>query len=120
VLLVDDDAAVRRALAAMLQRNGIHVREAESAAEVIELDQKGELACDVLLSDVRMPGMDGVELALVMRSCQPQLPILLMSGFVEDAQQLARLEDTDIPLLAKPIKADVLLSTIKGLIQRPA
>jgi len=120
VLLVDDDAAVRRALAAMLQRNGIQVREAESAAEVIELDQKGELACDVLLSDVRMPGMDGVELALVMRSCQPQLPILLMSGFVEDAQQLARLEDTDIPLLAKPIKADVLLSTIKGLIQRPA
>jgi len=120
VLLVDDDTAVRRALAAMLKRNGIQVREATSAAEVIELDQNGALACDVLLSDVRMPGMDGVELALVMRSRQPQLPILLMSGFVEDAQQLARLEDTDIPLLAKPIRADALLSTINGLLQRPA
>ena len=120
VLLVDDDTAVRRALAAMLKRNGIQVREAASAAEVIELDQNGALACDVLLSDVRMPGMDGVELALVMRSRQPQLPILLMSGFVEDAQQLARLEDTDIPLLAKPIRADALLSTINGLLQRPA
>lgn len=119
VLLVDDDTAVRRALAAMLKRNGIQVREAASAAEVIELDQNGALACDVLLSDVRMPGMDGVELALVMRSRQPQLPILLMSGFVEDAQQLARLDDTDIPLLAKPIRADALLSTINGLLQRP-
>jgi len=119
VLLVDDDTAVRRALAAMLKRNGIQVREAASAAEVIELDQNGALACDVLLSDVRMPGMDGVELALVMRSRQPQLPILLMSGFVEDAQQLARLDDTDIPLLPKPIRADVLLSTINGLLQRP-
>jgi DNA-binding NtrC family response regulator len=120
VLLVDDDTAVRRALAAMLKRNGIQVREATSAAEVIEFDQNGELACDILLSDVRMPGMDGVELALVMRSRQPQLPILLMSGFVEDAQQLARLEDTDIPLLAKPIRADALLSTINALIRRPA
>jgi two-component system cell cycle sensor histidine kinase/response regulator CckA len=120
VLLVDDDTAVRRALAAMLKRNGIQVREATSAAEVIEFDQNGELACDILLSDVRMPGMDGVELALVMRSRQPQLPILLMSGFVEDAQQLARLEDTDIPLLAKPIRADALLSTINDLIRRPA
>jgi signal transduction histidine kinase/CheY-like chemotaxis protein len=119
VLLVDDDTAVRRALAAMLKRNGIQVREAASAAEVIELDQNGALACDVLLSDVRMPGMDGVELALVMRSRQPQLPILLMSGFVEDAQQLARLDDTDIPLLPKPIRADVLLSSINGLLQRP-
>lgn len=119
VLLVDDDTAVRRALAAMLTRNGIQVREAASAAEVIELDQDGALACDVLLSDVRMPGMDGVELALVMRSRQPQLPILLMSGFVEDAQQLARLEGTDVTLLAKPIRADVLLSTINGLLQRP-
>jgi signal transduction histidine kinase/CheY-like chemotaxis protein len=119
VLLVDDDTAVRRALAAMLKRNGVQVREAASAAEVIELDQSGALACDVLLSDVRMPGMDGVELALVMRSRQPQLPILLMSGFVEDAQQLARLDDTDIPLLAKPIRADALLSAINGLLQRP-
>ena len=118
ILLVDDDAAVRRALAAMLKRNGMQVREASSAAEVIELEHHGELACDVLLSDVRMPGMDGVELALVIRSRQPQLPILLMSGFVEDVQQLARLEDTDITLLAKPIRADVLLSTINGLLQR--
>lgn len=120
VLLVDDDAAVRRALAAMLQRNGIRVREVASAAEVIELDQNGELACDVLLSDVRMPGMDGVELALVMRGRQPKLPILLISGFVEDAQQLARLDHADIPLLAKPVKADTLLSTINGLLQRTA
>jgi len=120
VLLVDDDAAVRRALAAMLQRKGMQVREAASAAEVIELDQNDELACDVLLSDVRMPGMDGVELALVMRSRQPKLPILLISGFVEDAQQLARLDQTDIPLLAKPVRADALLSTINGLLQRTA
>ena len=98
LLLVDDDDAVRRVVARALRRGGWDVVEASSGAEALE-DKSGPLA--LLVSDVMMPGMDGVTLVHAIRERQPGLPAILMSGYADAAQREALTRD-DISFLAKP------------------
>ena len=82
MLLVDDDAAVRGVTAAQLSDLGYRVLEAGDAAEALQrLTDLDDL--DVVLSDVVMPGTDGVALAAELRRRRPGLPILLMTGHAD-------------------------------------
>src|SRR5689334_8165140 len=78
VLLVDDDAAVRTVLSALLRQAGIETAEAAGAAEALGLLQAG--AIDVMVTDVRMPGMDGI--ALLERSLKtwPDVPVIVLTA----------------------------------------
>lgn len=114
ILVVDDDPRVRTFVAVVLQRTGYSVVQAESGEEGLEKSELiGEQLC-LLLSDVTMPGMSGVELAMQIQQTS-RVPIILMSG-MNAPDQIA---GTRIRFLAKPFKAEQLLSEVSIALSEP-
>jgi DNA-binding NtrC family response regulator len=101
VLVVEDDADIRKILELFLSEKGFHVKAAESGARA--LDMLGEEPVELILSDVRMPGMTGLELLRVVRERDPEIQLVLMSAYscVKDAVQAIQLGAADY--VEKPI-----------------
>ena len=110
ILLVDDDAEVRAVALAQLERGGYTVLTACSGQEALDLLAKNQTQVHMLVSDVSMPGMSGVELARAVRTMSPDLPILLISGYSEElhdgTQRIGR-------FLAKPFSGQRLLTEVR-------
>jgi signal transduction histidine kinase/ActR/RegA family two-component response regulator len=104
VLLVDDDADVRTATAALLRDLGCEVAEADGGAALLE-SPASLREVDVALLDYAMPGMTGIELARHLAQARPELPIVLMSGYMW-AAELGRAWPA--PVLQKPFSKEVL------------
>lgn len=116
LLLVEDDPRVRRTTALMLKRHGYEVVEAVDADEALSrFDEHGE-AIALVLSDIRLPGMDGVELATALRGRRAGLPVLLMSGYVPEQTHEAPLRDGTYAFLAKPFSVDAMTRQLRRLL----
>ncbi len=118
VLLVDDNAAILRALEYGLRRFGFQVLTAGSGAQSMEilLGPQGS-AIDAILSDVMMPGgMNGIELARAVRQVRPDLPILLTSGYATGVFESLGADPAEFPLLPKPCSVSDLVSTLRLMI----
>jgi two-component system cell cycle sensor histidine kinase/response regulator CckA len=117
VLLVEDNAAVRRLIGAELATQGLVVHEAASKAEALRavgaLAQGGR-TFDAVVSDVAMPGGSGVELAWALRSAQESLPIVLISGDLRDRAGAGL--PPGVALLQKPFGVEELVSSLAGLL----
>ncbi len=101
LLLVEDDELVRRFAATRLQALGYRVSEAEDAMQALEL-LRGDGRIDLMLTDVMMPGLNGAELAEAAGRLCPDMPVLFISGYSEDAlTSEGRLPD-GVLLLTKP------------------
>ncbi len=81
VLIVDDDAPVARALSRLLKRSGFEVAQAGSGAEALTLLET--FAADIVLSDYRMPAMNGAELLEIVRERYPAALRIIISGYAE-------------------------------------
>ncbi len=101
--LVDDDEFVRFPLVAMLEDSGIQVCECAGGAEAL-VALSDPYTVDVVLTDVNMPGMDGVRLAEILWARRPELPVIFMSGQVRP--DCARL------FLPKPFSLKNLLGSL--------
>jgi two-component system cell cycle sensor histidine kinase/response regulator CckA len=113
-LVVDDEPLVRRMVALVLEQDGISVLTAGSGADAIELSRSHHGEIDLLVSDVRMPQMDGCTLANQLQAENPDLPVLLISGYCEnDAAERSR-----FPLLPKPFSVTSLLQIVHGLLSQ--
>jgi len=111
VLLVEDNEPARRFMRRILGRAGYSVTEAGSAEEALTLCHDGARP-DILVSDVIMPGLTGVDLATRLHKKWPRLPVLFVSGYVDDV--LADWPyDTTRDLLLKPFAANALLERIE-------
>ena len=99
VLLVDDHRSVRAAVKAVLERAGHDVLVAPSGERAVELAKGRPGPIDVLLADVVMPGMDGVEVARSVRALRPGAQVLFMSGHLGStfAEDVARSEGLSCP-----------------------
>ena len=109
VLLVDDDPLVRQVAERALHRAGWTVRCANSGEAALEILRQS--ACDLMISDIAMPGMDGVMLARLALALQPGLPIILTSGYERTAEHDGG-EITSVAFLAKPYGQAELLATV--------
>jgi signal transduction histidine kinase/CheY-like chemotaxis protein len=109
ILLVDDDNAVRTVLESVLKRKGYNVRASADATEALEWLRTGFVP-DLVISDVRMPGMNGATFAREIRAGSIVPPIIFMSG---DAAQLLTDEDAEGRFLQKPISSVTLLRTVR-------
>jgi DNA-binding response OmpR family regulator len=106
VLVVDDETAIRGMVKSALERAGLRVLEAQDGIEALQvLDTQKP---DLLLSDIVMPRMDGVRLAIEVAQRAPDVPILLMSGFTSEPGPAAHAKD----FLRKPFAAGALVATV--------
>jgi DNA-binding response OmpR family regulator len=110
VLVVDDEPMVLRMVATMLEHAGCTVRAIDRPIDALAAIREHPELIDLVLTDVVMPGMSGVELAARAREISPRLPLLFMSGFTGVATP-------DGPLVAKPFKSADLLATIESVIR---
>ena len=116
LLLVDDDRAFRRSTGALLEQDGHDVAEASNASEAVEALKARTF--DLILLDLRMPGLDGIRLVEVLREWGEDVPILMISGFgsVEAAVQAIHTGADDF--LTKPVEPAVLSARVSELLER--
>jgi CheY-like chemotaxis protein len=107
VLLVEDQEPVRHAIAGALRRFGCAVTEARSGADALAHLETGE-PCALVVTDVIMPGMTGVDLAEQVRARYPRIRLLMMTGHVPDGTLARRLEELRLPVLRKPFSPEEL------------
>lgn len=100
ILVVDDEAPVRRAVARLVTGAGFHAIAAADGAEALAILEKEPI--DLLLTDVVMPGMSGVALAALVAERFPRTAIVFMSGYAHDAITEHGLDSTKVPYLQKP------------------
>jgi signal transduction histidine kinase/ActR/RegA family two-component response regulator len=112
VLVVDDDPAVRRTVSSLLRRQQFETDEANSAEEALARLTESPTRFDLVVSDVRMPGMNGCDLALALRAMHPTLPVLLVSGFVDDLSVQERIRTAGFMLMGKPFDVPSFLSVV--------
>ena len=116
ILIAEDDEPVRGFVKRALEMDGHHVvAEADGAAALDRLvDEKGEF--DMILSDIRMPLMDGIALALAAGRDFPNLPILLMTGFADQRERAHDLEAIIEDVITKPFSlAEIRAAVAKVL-----
>ena len=116
LLLVDDDRTFRLSTAALLRQDGHEVSEAadgQRAVELLEVD-----TFDLILLDLKMPGLDGVSVVEVLRKWGHDTPILMISGFGTVDTAVDALHTGADDFLTKPIEPDVLSARVDALLSR--
>jgi DNA-binding response OmpR family regulator len=115
IFVVDDEYVIAATLATILQMNGFSARFFTRPAEALTAAQSD--APDLLISDVAMPGLSGIDLAIQMKAQHPKCKILLFSGqaATQDLLEGARNQGHEFHLLLKPVHPSDLLSEIGAL-----
>lgn len=102
ILLTEDDEAVRAFVKRALEMDFHTVVTAEDGAEGLEILKREHGAFDLLLTDIRMPVMDGIALALAAARDFPALKIMLMTGYADQRERAANLQALIIDVITKP------------------
>jgi len=120
LLVVEDDAEVRRLAATVLRRQGYSVVEAGSAEQALELCQDRSFTIDLLLTDIVLPRMNGPELWKQLSGLRPELRVLFMSGYADDAiVRHGALASTN-PIVKKPLTPSALLRAVRSVLDNAA
>ena len=100
VLIAEDDTAVREFVRRALVHGGHHVQTAHDGLDALEV--LGDSEFDLLITDIVMPGLDGIALALKVAKEWPQMAILMMTGFAAERQRAHNLDELIHQVIAKP------------------
>jgi CheY-like chemotaxis protein len=119
ILIAEDEEPVRALVTRALAEEGHFVVACADGVEALDMLQSEGGAFDLLLSDIKMPAMDGIALTLAVARDFPQVPILLMTGYADQRERLAGLEALICDVVAKPfavaeIKFAVATALAKG------
>src|SRR6185503_2782366 len=115
ILVVDDDTAIRTSLAEAVAEWGGEVRTAEDATAA--LARVAEEAPDLVLSDVRMPGMDGVELLRILRQRAPSTDVILMTAYEDMPMVVAAMREGALDFLVKPLDLHALRAIVERVFE---
>jgi two-component system, cell cycle sensor histidine kinase and response regulator CckA len=113
ILLVEDEEGLRSLNARGLRSRGYTVIEASNGVEALEVFDEKDGAVDLVVSDVVMPEMDGPTLLRAMRQRNPDLKIIFVSGYAEDAFAKSLEENEKFDFLAKPFALSALVAKVK-------
>ncbi len=115
VLLVEDDDDNRELMGEVLQDAGYQVMLAASGAEGLRM--LAEHSIDVVVTDVGMPGMGGLEVARAAKEIAPRVPVVVVTGFA-DREDIARARGREVDaVLVKPVEPDALTSTVEQMVK---
>ncbi len=116
VHLVDDEEAIRRSVGFMLKTSGFHVRTYENGIELLKGAPNLETGC--ILLDIRMPGMDGLEVQAALKEKGVTLPVIIMTGHGDVGLAVQAMKAGAVDFIEKPFEKAVLLSAIEQGIER--
>ena len=120
VLVVDDEAIVRQMIAEILKASGYPVLEASSGAAAVDLVREHVRRIGLVILDMIMPGMDGVETFQRIREISPEVTFLLATGFARSDQCRRLMRQQCVDLINKPFKSSELVEKVASLLGRPA
>lgn len=115
ILLIEDAPEALELARIVLESQGCHVAAVSSAEAALGLMGAGE-RFDLVLSDIQLGGLSGIDVAQRLRACQPQLPVLLTSGLARDA--IRRELGDDVSFLPKPYSMTDLLDAVRTCLER--
>jgi DNA-binding response OmpR family regulator len=120
ILIAEDDENVRAFVVRALVHSGHEVVEAEDGGLAAEIVTTEAGRFDLLLSDIKMPVMDGIALALMVAADYPELTILLMTGFADQRERAHGLDALIYDVVPKPFSLQVLLGKVEdALVRKP-
>lgn len=111
VHLVDDDAAIRRSVGFMLKTSGHHVESYESGSELLKASSHLEQGC--ILLDIRMPGMDGLEVQQALQEKGVSLPVIIMTGHGDVTLAVKAMKAGAVDFIEKPFEKEALLGSLE-------
>jgi two-component system response regulator FixJ len=118
VYVVDDDVAVRQSLSFLLASDGFPVRLYESASAFLDSFQEASDGC--IVTDVRMPGIDGIDFMRRLRTRGIALPVIVITGHANVALAVEAMKEGASDFVEKPFNDDVLLSSIRSTLSGQA
>jgi PAS domain S-box-containing protein len=118
ILLVEDEPAVRLMMKELLHRAGYQVTAVEDGPTALAFDDSPDGTIDVLVSDVVMPKMSGIELAEQMLGRHPGLAVVLLSGYTADTLDLDRITSRGAVFVEKPVSSRALLGAVRTAISK--
>ena len=111
ILIVEDDEAMREFLLEAISRSGYYVEAVPDGTEALLRVESGQF--DLLLTDIRMPGLDGLELVRQARRHDPALGVLLVTAYAQDALDINDLEGSKTDVLSKPFNLNELIHRVE-------
>jgi two-component system chemotaxis response regulator CheY len=114
ILVVDDEADIRKVVRMTLQKAGYDVLEAENGERSIDTINSGEnrLLLDILICDIRMPKINGVEAIAYFRANYPRVPVIVLTGFPDADMATSMLRQGVVDYLVKPVEGEKLRESV--------
>lgn len=116
ILLADDDKPTRDLVKRALESDGHAVDVAQDGTEALEALSANGAAIEVLVTDVNMPGLDGISLAKRAETLAPGLRVLMMSGFAEELERAKSASVGRVAVLSKPFTLEHVRSAVRDLL----
>lgn len=121
ILVTDDEPLVRNMITMLLKDRGFTVLEAGNGLEALQVAREHlEADIDLLLTDVAMPQMDGIQLVREFRDISPNAKVILMSGYTDDSKLQHLTGSSGIAFLEKPFAIQTLWETVNEMLAQPA
>ena len=115
VHVVDDDLAVRQSLSFLLASDGLPVRLHESALAFLEAMTETSTGC--IVTDVRMPGIDGIELLRRLKARGFSLPVIVMTGHADVPMAVEAMKEGAVDFIEKPFDDDIFLAAVRSALR---
>ncbi|MFQ5989298.1 MAG: sigma-54-dependent transcriptional regulator [Candidatus Methylomirabilales bacterium] len=115
ILVVDDEAGMREFLSILLEREGFQVESAQDGHEALQAAQKAPF--DLIISDLKMPSMDGVRLLEGLRKFQPEIPVILMTAYASADSAIQAMKLGAYEYLTKPFRVEEIKQVISRALE---
>ena len=117
ILVVDDDPSIREILADVLEVVGYRTLQAPDAAQALTI-LRTDAPVDALVTDMTMPGVDGITLIREARAFRGDLPAILLTGYAEESGSTSAIGGTEVQVMRKPIGCERLIEQLELLVPR--
>jgi two-component system cell cycle response regulator CpdR len=116
ILIAEDNDDLRDLVVRALSEDGHDITEAADGAAALDHLRKAEVEFDLLLSDVKMPVMDGIALALATGRDHPNVAIMLMTGYADQRERTHGLDALVRDVIAKPFSLEQIKTAVRGVL----